>query len=198
MGRVPGVLHWHEVGVEPPRRVRHEHDDGRKQVRRDSESLSRDSKIDFSKRAQNDCAAGRSRGSRELGGCLSSGRCLRMLRNVPTTLSSIDSQLLAGSAVVHLCASGRVLHGAGQSKWQVELEFGSYEQYDAQRHDALKRRSYAYRGTGSEGFIHHTTWLKPLALVFHSHPIHGHAQRSLSVFSPSLSTSCCSSSSSLS
>ena len=41
-------------------------------------------------------------------------------------------------------------------------------------------------------------WLKPFALVFHSHPIHGHAQRSLSVFSPSLSTSCSTSSSSLS
>ena len=50
----------------------------------------------------------------------------------------------------------------------------------------------------SSEFIHHTTWLKPFALVFHSHHIHGHAQRSLSVFSPSLSTSCCSSSSSFS
>ena len=45
-------------------------------------------------------------------------------------------------------------------------------------------------------FTSHSTWLKPLALVFHSHPIHGHAQRSLSVFSPSLSTSCSTSSSS--
>ena len=38
----------------------------------------------------------------------------------------------------------------------------------------------------SDVFTSHSTWLKPLALVFHSHPIHGHAQRSLSVFSPSL------------
>ena len=27
----------------------------------------------------------------------------------------------------------------------------------------------------------HSTWLKPLALVFHSHPIHGHAHCCLSV-----------------
>ena len=45
---------------------------------------------------------------------------------------------------------------------------------------------------------HIPTWLKPFALVFHSHPIHGHAQRSLSVFSPSLSTSCSTFSSSFS
>ena len=45
-------------------------------------------------------------------------------------------------------------------------------------------------------FTSHSTWLKPLALAFHSHPTHGHAQRSLSVFSPSLSTSCRSSASS--
>ena len=45
-------------------------------------------------------------------------------------------------------------------------------------------------------FTSHSTWLKPFALVFHSHPIHRHAQRSLSVFSPSLSTSCSTSSSS--
>ena len=50
----------------------------------------------------------------------------------------------------------------------------------------------------SDVFTSHSTWLKPLALVYHSHPIHGHAQRSLSVFSPSLSTSCCSTTSSLS
>ena len=31
-------------------------------------------------------------------------------------------------------------------------------------------------------FTSHFTWLKPFAFVFHSHPIHGHAQRSLSVF----------------
>ena len=41
-----------------------------------------------------------------------------------------------------------------------------------------------------DSFTSHSTWLKPFALVFHSHPIHGHAQRSLSVFFPSLSTSC--------
>ena len=52
LGRVLGGLHWHEVGVEPPRRVRHELDDGRKQVRRDSEPRSRDSNTDFSKRAR--------------------------------------------------------------------------------------------------------------------------------------------------
>ena len=34
----------------------------------------------------------------------------------------------------------------------------------------------------SDVFTSHSTWLKPFALVFHSHPIHGHAQRSLSVF----------------
>ena len=50
----------------------------------------------------------------------------------------------------------------------------------------------------SDVFTSHSTWLKPFALVFHSHPIHGHAQRSLSVFSPSLSTSCSTFSSSLS
>ena len=33
----------------------------------------------------------------------------------------------------------------------------------------------------SDAFTSHSTWLKPLALVFHGHPIHGHAQRSLSV-----------------
>ena len=42
----------------------------------------------------------------------------------------------------------------------------------------------------SDVFTSHSTWLKPFALVFHCHPIHGRAQRSLSVFSPSLSTSC--------
>ena len=55
---------------------------------------------------------------------------------------------------MHLCASGRVLHGVvgvlGRfwlaEQVQVELEFGSYEQYDAQRHDALKRRADAHRG----------------------------------------------------
>ena len=30
-------------------------------------------------------------------------------------------------------------------------------------------------------FTSHSTWLKPLALVFHSHPIHGHAHCCLSV-----------------
>ena len=50
----------------------------------------------------------------------------------------------------------------------------------------------------SDVFTSHSTWLKPLALVFHSHPIHGHARRSLSVFSPSLSTSCSTFSSSVS
>ena len=89
----------------------------------------------------------------KLGGCLSSGRCLRMLRNVPTTLSPstcffwlvpllFTCALLAGSFTVWLVCW--VVSGL-QNKWQVELEFGSYEQYDAQRHDALKRRRYAYR-----------------------------------------------------
>ena len=31
-------------------------------------------------------------------------------------------------------------------------------------------------------FTSHSTWLKPLALAFHSHPIHGHAAAFLECF----------------
>ena len=34
----------------------------------------------------------------------------------------------------------------------------------------------------SDVFTSHSTWIKPLALVFHSHPIHGHAQAFLECF----------------
>ena len=69
-----------------------------------------------------------------------------MFRNVPTTLSPsacyfwlvpllFICALLAGSFTVWLVCW--VVSGL-QSKCQVELEFGSYEQYDALMHDSLE------------------------------------------------------------
>ena len=73
---------------------------------------------------------------------------------------------------------------------------------DATHADKLTMQHWAHCTrsvvVSSDVFTSHSTWIKSFALVFHSHPIHGHAQRFLSVFSPSLSTSCSISSSSFS